>query len=142
MRYIDKLKRYIDKRLTEINIIELVEQIGIPFNNISDNDIDECLKEKVFLATECIYDGSSWKYSHRNATYDLFRIVTIVNELNNNTYDYNYPIPIWDDSDNDKPIWNTDGVGHHHIRAFYHCKKNIYMPINRCGQDDPYKFFT
>lgn len=122
----------IDKRLTEINIDELITQIGVPFDDISDEEIKECINNKIFLETQCIYNKNTFCYYTK--TYHLLRIATIVNEIQNNRYNYNYPIPIWNDSDDDKHNkWDTDGNGEHHIRAFYYCKKNIYMSVNRSG---------
>jgi len=34
----------IDKRLTEINIIKLIDDIGIPFKEITDEDINAYIK--------------------------------------------------------------------------------------------------
>ena len=122
----------IDKRLTEINIDELISQNGVPFNDISDEEIKECINNQIFLETHCIYNGNTFCYYTK--TYHLLRIATIVNEIQNNRYDYNYPIPIWDDSDDDTHHeWDTDGNGEHQIRAFYYCKKNIYMSVNMSG---------
>lgn len=124
----------IDKHLTEIDIDELIRQVGIPFCNIiSDEEIETCVKNKIFLATHCIYNGNVFYYN--TTTYHLLRIATIVNELQHNRYDYNYPIPIWDDSTDDMHnVWDTDGTGEHQIRAFYYCKKkNIYMSVNMSG---------
>ncbi len=122
----------IDKSLTEIDINELVSQIGVPFSSISDKAIELCIKNKQFLPIQYIYDVNLLIY--RTKLQHTLRIATIVNEIQNNTYNYNYPIVIWDDSeDGNNHIWDTDGNGDHHIRAFYYCKKNIYMSVNRCG---------
>lgn len=125
----------INKRLTEININELITQVAVPFKSISDKEIEECINNKIFLATRCIYNGDNYYYPTNlqyTKEYHLLRIATIVNEIQINTYNYNYPIVIWDDADEDSyHIWDTDGNGEHHIRAFYYCKKNIYMSINR-----------
>ncbi len=140
----------IDSRLTEININELVNQVGVPLNYISDEEIAKCLNEKIFLTTNCIYNKSCDIFSYKNDhTFDLIKITTIVNEINNNTYNYNYPIIIWDDGDDnqhkydtddnglydtdDNGLYDTDDNGLYHIRAFYYCKKNIYMSVNRSG---------
>jgi hypothetical protein len=125
----------IDKRLAEINIIKLINDIGIPFEDITDEDISKCLEQKVLLTTNSIYNKSEDIYSYKNnKIFDLLKISTIVNEINNNTYNYNYPIVIWEDIDDDGKItYDTDGVGLYHIRAFYYCKKNIYMSINHSG---------
>jgi len=131
----------IDNRLTEINIDELISQVGVPFNNISDTSIEECIKHKIFLAPHCIYNNNAFSYdthtyhafSYDTHTYHLLRIATIVNEIQTDKYNYNYPISIWDDSEDDAHHeWAID-CGEHHIRAFYYCKKNIYMSINRSG---------
>lgn len=125
----------IDKRLTEINIDELIDQIGVPFESISNEDIEECINNKIFLATHCIYKGNKYYYPAKiqyTKEYHLLKIATIVNEIQTNAYNYNYPIVIWDDSEEDSyHKWDTDGNGEHYIRAFYYCKKNIYMSINR-----------
>ena len=124
----------IDKRLTELNIIKLIDDIGIPFEDISDEDINNCIQQKVLLTTNSIYNGSKDNYSYKNnKIFDLLKISTIVNEINNNTYNYNYPIVIWEDNDNGKIVYDADGEGLYHIRAFYYCKKNIYMSIYRSG---------
>lgn len=84
------------------------------------------------VATECIYNKHAFGY--RTKTYNLLRIATIVNELNKGSYNYNYPLVIWDDSSNDTHHeWCLDGDSEHQIRAFYYCKKNIYMSVNRLG---------
>ena len=122
----------IDKKLTEINIVKLIDNIGIPFEEIIDEDINKCLQQNVLLTTTCIYNASKDSYSYKdNKIFDLLKISTIVNEINNNNYNYNYPIVIWEDIENEKIIYDTDGEGLYHIRAFYYCKKNIYMSINR-----------
>ena len=121
----------IDTRLTEINIDELISQVGVPFNDISDKSIEECIKHNIFLATHCIYNNNAFSYDTQ--TYHLLRIATIVNEIQTDKYNYNYPIVIWDDTEDDAHHeWAID-CGEHHIRAFYYCKKNIYMSINRSG---------
>ena len=118
----------IDKCLTEINIDELITQVGIPFKSIPDKEIEECINDKIFLATHCIYNGNKYYYTTKlqyTKEYDLLRIATIVNEIQTNAYNYNYPIVIWDDAKEDSSHkWDTDGNGEHHIRAFYYCKKN------------------
>ena len=126
---------HIDKRLTEINIFKLIDDIGnLPFEHISDEDIYKCLQENVLLTTNAIYNSSIDNYSYKNnKIFDLLKISTIVNEINNNTYDYNYPIVIWEDNDDGEITYDTDGEGLYHIRAFYYCKKNIYMSINHSG---------
>lgn len=122
----------IDKRLTEINIIKLIDDIGIPFEEIIDEDINKCLHQNVLLTINCIYNASNDSYSYKNnKIFDLLKISTIVNEITNNNYNYNYPIVIWEDIENEKIKYDTDGDGLYHIRAFYYCKKNIYMSINR-----------
>lgn len=124
----------IDKRLTEINIIKLIDDIGIPFEEITDEDINKCLQQNVLLTTNCIYNKSNDSYSYKNnKIFDVLKISTIVNEINNNNYNYNYPIVIWEDIENEKIKYDTDGEGLYHIRAFYYCKKNIYMSINHSG---------
>ena len=121
----------IDKRLTEINIIKLIDDIGIPFEEITDEDINKCLQQNVLLTTNCIYNKSNDSYSYKNnKIFDVLKISTIVNEINNNNYNYNYPIVIWEDIENEKIKYDTDGEGLYHIRAFYYCKKNIYMSVN------------
>ena len=121
----------IDKKLTEINIGELIDNVGIPFEEISSKEIDECLERKIFLTVNSIYNGSRDVYSYKkNKIYDLLKISTIVNEIKNNTYNYNYHIPIFD---GDKSIYDTDGEGLYHIRAFYHYQRNIYMSVNISG---------
>ena len=124
----------INKRLTEINIIKLIDDIEIPFEEITDEDINNCLQQNVLLTTNCIYNKSNDSYSYKNnKIFDLLKISTIVNEINNNNYNYNYPIVIWEDIENEKIKYDTDGEGLYHIRAFYYCKKNIYMSINHSG---------
>ena len=124
----------INKRLTEINIDELITQIGVPFPDVFDEEIEECINNKIFLATHCIYNGKFSSKLQHTKEYRLLKIATIVMEIQNNTYDCNYPIVIWDDSEDDTHHeWDTDGNGAHHIRAFHYCKKNIYMSINRSG---------
>lgn len=122
----------IDQRLTEINIFKLIDDIGIPFENISDEDINKCLQQNVLLTTNSIYNSSKDNYSYKNnKIFDLLKISTIVNEIKNNRYNYNYPIVIWEDNDDGNVVYDADGEGLYHIRAFYYCKKNIYMSINR-----------
>ena len=124
----------IDKRLTEINIFKLINDIGIPFEDISDEDINKCLQQNVLLTTNSIYNKSMDNYSYKNnKIFDLLKISTIVNEINNNTYNYNYPIVIWEDDDDGEITYDADDGGLYHIRAFYYCKKNIYMSINHSG---------
>jgi hypothetical protein len=124
----------IDKRLTELNIFKLINNIGIPFEDISDEDINKCLQQNILLTTNSIYNGSKDDYSYKNnKIFDMLKISTIVNEINNNTYNYNYPIVIWKNVDNEKIKYVTDDEGLYHIRAFYYCKKNIYMSINYSG---------
>lgn len=126
----------IDKRLTEINIFKLIGDTGIPFEEITDKEIEECLKQQIFLTTNAIYNSSNDSFSYKNDKfYDLLKISTIVNEINNNTYNYNYPIVIWEDFDEDteETKYDADDEGLYHIRAFYYCKKNIYMSVNQSG---------
>lgn len=126
----------IDARLTEIDINELFEQTSdILFSHITDDDITKCLQQGIFLTTNAIYNASNDNYSYKNDnTFDVLKIATIANEINNGTYNYNYPIVIWDDSEEDDThIWDTDGNGLYHIRAFHYCKKNIYLSVNRSG---------
>ncbi len=120
----------IDKCLTEINIYELINQIGVPFNHISDVEIEDCIAKQLFLEPHCIYNVNTFHYHTK--TYHLFRIATTVNEIQNNRYNYNYHIPIWDYSDDDAHHeWDINREGEHQIRAFYYCKKNIYMLVNK-----------
>ena len=120
----------INEHLTEIDINELVLQVGIPFNYITDDEISQCIQNKIFLETQCIYNGNMFYYNTK--TYHLLRIATIINEIQNNRYNYNYELPIYDDSNNAATHeWDTDGNGEHQIRAFYYCKKNIFMLICR-----------
>ena len=124
----------IDKRLTELDIFKLINDIGIPFEDITNEDINKCLQQNVLLTTNSIYNGSRDNYSYKNnKIFDLLKISTIVNEINNNTYNYNYSIVIWEDDDDGVITYDADGVGLYHIRAFYYCKKNIYMSINHSG---------
>lgn len=124
----------IDKRLSEINIFELVNDIGIPFEEISDKDIEQCLQQNILLTTNSIYNGSNDTFSYKkNKMYDLLKISTIVNEINNNTYNYNYPIVIWEDYENEKNTYDADCNGLYHIRAFHYCKRNMYVSINHSG---------
>lgn len=140
----------IDERLTEIDIFKLVRDCGIPFDDtISDKDIESCLKQGIFLTTNAIYNSSIDMFSHKDdRAFDLLKIATIVNEINNNTYNYNYPIVVWEDWDDeedekdeenkkeiyDKPgTYDLDGNGWYHVRAFHYCKKNIYMSVNHSG---------
>lgn len=115
----------IDKRLTEVNIYKLINRVGLPFYDISDEEIKECINNQIFLETPYIYDIKG-SFCRHPKTYHLSRIATIVNEIQNNRYDYNYPIEI---SDN----WDIDESVEHYIRAFYYCKKNIYMLFYRCS---------
>lgn len=126
-----------NNRLTEIDIFDLISDIGVPFSDISDKDINECLEQNILLTTNSIYNSSEDNYSYKNnKIYDVLKISTIVNEINNNTYNYNYPIVIWADWTNDDGghyTYDADGVGLYHIRAFYFCRKNIYMAVNHSG---------
>lgn len=137
--------------LTEININELVKQkeIGIPFAHITIEEIEQCLNQKIFLETHNVYNENYDAISYHkdksdtihllkmstNAGFDLLKIATIVNEINNGTYNYQRAIRIWDDNDDydyhATPIYDTDGEGHHHIRAFYYCKRNIRVKLHR-----------
>ena len=118
--------------LTLVDIHELVRQIGVPYDHVSDSEIRDCLQKRCFLATHCIYNGNNTAID--SPTYDLLRIATIVNEIENNTYDDSYPLTIWDDAENDEEhVWDTDDIGHHHIRACYFCNKNIPMAVYRSG---------
>ena len=111
--------------MTEIDINELIEQIGIPFSRISDEEIKDCVANKIFLATHCIYNGNTFQYHTK--TYNLLRIATIVNEIQNDTTILlTFGMIL-------KMIYITYGNGEHHIRAFHYCKRNIYMSVNRSG---------
>jgi DNA polymerase III epsilon subunit-like protein len=121
--------------LIEVKINTLVNQMGcIPFDYISDAEIAECIRQQIFLDESCIYNGSGDSFSHsNNKTFDVIKIATIVNEINNGTYNHDYPIPVWDDGDDDNPIYDTDGNGWYQIRAFYYCQKNIRLSVWRSG---------
>jgi hypothetical protein len=123
----DEDESVIDKTLTEIDIFKLIDDIGIPFEeDVSDEDIDNCLEQNILLTPNSIYNGSRDKYSYRNnEIFDVLKISTIVNEIKNNTYNYNFPIPIWHDD-----VYSENGEGLYHIRAFYYCKKNMYVLLN------------
>jgi hypothetical protein len=123
----------IDKRLTEMNIHKLINDNGVPFSDITDGDISRCLQVNILLTTNAIYNSSNDCYSYKNnKTYDVLKIATIVNEINNNTYNYNYPIVVYEDNDNGTIKYDADGNGLYHIRAFYYCNKNMHMMINHC----------
>ena len=92
-----------------------------------------CLHKKKLLPSKSIYDIYCHKSYKNDAEFDLLKIASIVNEINNNTYNYNYPIIIWDDGTDEEPDYDTDANGSHQIRAFYYCKKNIFMAVNRSG---------
>lgn len=117
-------------KLSVVNMTQLIEDIGMPFPEIKDNDIRQCLEQKIFLTTNCIYNGSCDPYSYkRNRLFDTLKIATIVNELNHHTYDYDYPIPIFQDDDK----YDNDGEGMYHIRAFHYCKQDIRLSVNHRG---------
>ena len=85
------------------------------------------------MTPNSIYNGSRDKYSYRNnEIFDVLKISTIVNEIKNNTYNYNFPIPIWQDDypKKGKIVYSQNGDGRYHIRAFYYCKKNMYVLLN------------
>lgn len=134
----------IDPQLTEIDICLLVGQVGLPFSEITDEEIQKCVDAKIFLTTNAIYNSSNDPYSYKqNKFFDMLKIATIANEIQNGTYNFNYPIPIWDDDEADSededddepstPKYETDGNGEYHIRAFHFCKRNIYLSVNRSG---------
>jgi len=126
----------IDRRLTKININELIDQNGIPKPHISEEDIERCREEGIFLISNCIYNCSIDSFSRmHNKVYDTIKIATIVNEIKNGTYNYNYPIVIWEDYDENlkKSTYDTDGNAPCHIRAFWHCQKDLYASINHSG---------
>lgn len=138
---------------TEIDINELIKQVSIPFKNISDEEIKMCVDKKIFLAPHCVHIEN--KTSKRNGlfsvdeivdvftktdygtnifknekTYDIIRIATIINDIQNNLHDY--VICLWEE-ENDECMWDTDGLYLHHIRAFHYCKKNIMAEIWTSG---------
>lgn len=124
----------IDKRLTMVDINKLVADTGIPFADISDKEIENCLLQNIFLTTNAIYNSSKDTYSRsENKMYNILKIATIINEIKLNSYNYNYPICIWKDWDENCPgkfKYDTDGNGRWHIRAFYYCQK--IMPLSVC----------
>lgn len=131
-----KAESKIDKRLTKVEISKLIDDIGVPFEHITAEEIDACVKQNILLTVNAIYNGSNDSFSYKNdKTYDLLKIATIVKEINAGTYNMNYPIPIWEDYDEDtgKVTYDDDGNGPHHIRAFYHCKESMYLAINQSG---------
>ena len=78
----------IDPRLTEINIDKLITQVGIPYithNDISDEEIEEYIKHKI---KQRIYNvNACCCYTN---TYNLFRMATILKEIQINRFNYNY----------------------------------------------------
>ena len=125
----------IDKKLSEINISKLIDDVGLPFRNITDEEIELCLQQNILLTTNSIYSKSNDNFSYKgNKIFDLLKITTIVNEIQNNTYDYNYPIVVYEDSiDGGMSKYDADGNGLYHIRAFWYCRKNMYMSVNYSG---------
>lgn len=123
----------IDNRLTKIDINLLVKHCGLPYEYITDEEIERCLKQKIFLSTNCIYNGSEDDFSDKgHRAFDIIKIATIVNEIQNGTYNYNYSIDVWADGEDDEPIYyHTDCDESYQIRAFYYCKKDIYMNVYR-----------
>jgi len=130
----DKIIKYfnpsIDNRLRKIDIITLISHIGIPFENISDDKINYYLKNKMFIDLNLIYNGSEDKFSYKNdVDFDTKKIATIVNQLRFYKYNLNYPITIFDISEDEEPFYDNNGNGEYHIRAFYYLKRNIYLSV-------------
>ena len=122
---------YIDRRLTEINIFKLIHDIGTLFDYITDEEITDCIQQNVLLTPNSIYNASEDTYSYKHdKTFDLLKISTIANEINKGTYNYNYPIIIWEDDDGEI-TYNADDAELYHIRAFYYCKTNMYVSIHK-----------
>jgi len=120
-----------DLQLTEIDINTLIKHIGIPFKNISDDKINYYLTNKMFVDLELIYNGSKDKFSYKNnIDFDTKKIATIVKQIRFYKYNFNYPIAIWDISEDEEPFYDNDGNGEYHIRAFYYLRRNIYLSVN------------
>jgi hypothetical protein len=116
-----------------ININFLISNIGIVFKEISDDEISQAVTNKNFMETKYIYEQTIGCY-RGDKDFDIKRIATIVNQIQQNTYDYTFKLHIYDDGEdapNYVPKYDTDCLYHYHIRAFYYCKKDIRMTICR-----------
>jgi hypothetical protein len=135
----------IPDNLIDINL--LVEQTGLPFETkydfnlckeieyITNEDILNAVQTGNFCDISMIYNNSRDNQSYKwNKQFDVSKIATIVNEIQTNKYDYNYTLPVYDDSDDDKNHkYDIDGNGQYHIRAFKFCNKNMPVTIWRSG---------
>lgn len=121
-------------RLTEVDIHLLISQTGVPFGDISDEELSTCLEQNVLvlLTPNVIYCKGGDMYSfHLNKIYNTLKICTIINEIQTHKYNFDYPIVIWNNPDeHGHPHYDTDGNGHYHIRAAYYCKVNLKFAIH------------
>jgi hypothetical protein len=108
--------------------VVIEEEFFLKKNNLIEGKINMKLSY-IVEKTQNINNNQNYNNNFSNA----FTTYPDANEINNNTYNYNYPIVIWEDNDNGKIVYDADGAGLYHIRAFYYCKKNIYISINRSG---------
>jgi hypothetical protein len=124
----------INNKLSKVDICKLTNDTGIPFNHITDREIENCLKQNVFLSEFELYNPNSKFLGKNDKLYDVLKIATIVNSINNNCYNYAYPIVVWEDSEkNNASKFDTNDNGLHQIRAFYYCQKDIYLSVCHSG---------
>jgi hypothetical protein len=101
----------INDKLEKVNIFELINHIGIPFNNVSDEEILQCLTNKVILNDHYMYNPYC-EYSHKNnKLFDIMKIATIVYAINNNSYNHAYPITVFKDYYDSNNTYTFDNDG-------------------------------
>ena len=110
----------------------IVSQCGLPFCDITDDQITNIINANQFVDVEAIYNVNDTNAYMDVFEYDIRKIATIAKEIKMERYNMNrYVVIIWDDGNDDVPSYDTDGFGLYHIRAFHYCKKKILMDVLR-----------
>jgi len=109
---------------TQTLVLHVVEDFGISLRelyvaHVYDAEIAKCLSHKIFFAPSVIYNTTdTWNdiCGFSLSTIELVFIATIVNEIQNKTYDYNFPL-------GEGKI--SQAIENLHFRAFQYCVLNF-----------------
>jgi hypothetical protein len=114
------------KRTIFYDIQDLVDQTYIPFfSSVSDEDIDKILLNGDFVERKMIYKSSLLFSENPSVENHVKKIGTIVNEILNGSYNFNFKVTLWRDGS----YIDFDDYAMYHVRAFHFCRQNIPVQI-------------